>query len=178
VWPCPACSSTTPEDWCENTICDLDNPQGSIFDDWQVVERPCYIGPSDEGVDETGVGSCGSWDPAAEVSVVNRVYYLDETFIDDLAADPSPLTVCDDTRFDEITSPLGFEIQDSDAGELLYELGLRDGDIPLTINSLPLETYGDALDAFNSLYLTQGATSYVLEVKRGANTIEFEYDLQ
>lgn len=88
------------------------------------------------------------------------------------------LTECDDAHFDEVTSPLGFEIQDSDVGELLYVLGLRDGDMPLTINSLPLETYDDAIDAFSALYMTQGETSYFLEVKRGTNTIEFEYELQ
>lgn len=169
VWPCPGCGSETqpPNDWCENTICG--DPE--LFDDWRLQERPCYIGPSDDGVDEStsGAGACGSWDPGAEVSIVNRVYYLDQSFIDDLVANPWPLTECDDTRIDELATAPGFQIQDADAGELLYELGLRDGDIPLTINSLPLETYEDALNAFNALYLTEGETSYVLELKRGAN---------
>ena len=176
-WLCPACSASPPTSWCKISICDVGGMQ-SPFTDSRVQERPCYVGPSDEGVDDTS-GACESWDPASEVSLISRVYYMDETFVDGLVADPTPLTECDDTRFDEITSPVvGFKIQDSDTDELLYELGLRDNDIPLTLNSLPLETYADALDAFSVLYLTQGETSYVLEVKRGLNTIEFEYELE
>jgi hypothetical protein len=48
----------------------------------------------------------------------------------------------------------------------------------LSLNSLPLQTYIDPLDAFVALYLNQGETSYVLRVRRGANTIDLEYEVQ
>jgi hypothetical protein len=184
TYPCPNCSESTPESWCRTTICEIGQPN-SIFTDWRLLPVPiCVIvppGDGDGGIDETGSGllaGCGNWDPSAAIAIVNRVYYVDEAFVDATVADPSPIAVCDDAWLDESSSPPGFEVRDAVPGDLLYELGLRNGDVPLTINSLPLETYADAIAAFGSLYMDHGETSYSLRVKRGSLTLTFNYEVQ
>ena len=51
----------------------------------------------------------------------------------------------------------------ADSDELLYELGLRNGDVPLTLNGLPLDDYQDAFAAYLDLYVSNGETEYTLE---------------
>jgi type II secretory pathway component PulC len=68
----------------------------------------------------------------------------------------------------------GYEISGTSAGEFLYELGLRNGDIPESINTMPLETAQDTIDAFIDLYL-EGETEFGLDVLRSSSTSTLYY---
>lgn len=59
---------------------------------------------------------------------------------------------------------------------MLYELGLRNGDIPRTINGMGLDNYWEAITAFVELYL-QGETSYALVVERSGSNVTLVYTL-
>lgn len=71
----------------------------------------------------------------------------------------------------------GFELNDANSGELLYELGLRDGDIPISINGDPVDNYGDVLDIFFEEYMQNGETEYTVVVLRGVNNVTLYYEL-
>jgi hypothetical protein len=120
--------------------------------------------------------SCSGWDPAGDITLVNGVYGVDATLINDLINDFRPLVFCDDARLQAITGG-GFEVEDADAGEFLYELGLRDGDIPLELNDYPLDDVGDVHDAFAELWLTDFEGNYDLVVLRGSSRITLSYEV-
>lgn len=166
------------ESWCE-VFC----ASQLIFEDFEEFEHPgCYPFPSvtlsgaDEGgTDEGGGGVCADWDPALHVSWSGGVYLVDKAFVAGLVADPTPLTTCDDAGFQENAPGTGFAVFNANRGELLYELGLRNGDVPLTVNGYPLDTYSDVLVAFSSLY---GQTfTFVIEVQRGSNIVVLEHGM-
>lgn len=124
-----------------------------------------------------GSYNCDSWNPEREVALTGGVRYVDASFIDDLVSVDrfEPLWLCDDARVEGRHDGY-FVVLDANAGELLFELGLRNGDIPLTINGLPLEDYDDAWAAAALLYY-QGELSYALTVMRGTSVITFLYEL-
>jgi len=93
---------------------------------------------------------------------------VDEGFIANLIAKPDLLGSCDDG----VISPAGayFEIQGTASGEFLHEIGLRNGDMVVSVNGQPLQSYSDAAVAYPDLYVA-GETSYRLLVERsGAPT--------
>ncbi len=122
--------------------------------------------------------NCANWSPGSSVSQdpTSRIYEIDQSFIDDLIADPSPLIDCDGGRFDlRLTSP-GYVLADSGSGELAHVLGLQNGDIPTEINGMPLDDMDDVLAAFSQLYYG-GETEFTLEVTHGSSTIVLEYEI-
>lgn len=127
-----------------------------------------------EGLDESE--SCSGWDPAAEVTYYAGVYYVDQSFIDGLVANPMPLSACDDAYFLGGTS--WFELRGADSGELLYELGLRDNDVIRSLNGETLESYLDVFELFVNLYYNESETEFTLKVNRGGTILTFEYELQ
>jgi hypothetical protein len=102
------------------------------------------------------------------------VIHLDESFIAGLISTPDPLWVCDDAVIEADTA--NFYIANIRTTDLLYEMGLREDDIPYTINGMPLASYGDAIDAFEELYL-EGKTEYELYVERGGSYVALEYEI-
>lgn len=56
----------------------------------------------------------------------------------------------------------------------MYELGLRNGDVPLTLNGYSLATYEDVGIAFSALW-SNGETSYTLVVDRNSSNITLNY---
>jgi hypothetical protein len=122
-------------------------------------------------------GSCGSWNPGSQINLVSGIYEVNRTFIAGVVSNPAPLWTCEDIYLQPQSGPnYGFKITNANSGELLYELGLRNNDIPLSLNSYPLDNYMAAGDAFWDLY-QQGVTIYTLSVKRGSNTITLRYKL-
>ena len=118
--------------------------------------------------------TCGGWNPATEITYNTGAdrYEMDWSFIAGLVADPEPLWACDDSFFD--TGGGYFVVADADSGEMLYELGLRDGDKIVSLNDISISDYNDVALLFGELW---GETSFTLEVLRGANTIELDYVL-
>ena len=104
------------------------------------------------------------------------VYYLSGDYLSELVNDPSPLALCDDASLQLLTSG-GVEVNDADAGELLYELGLRNGVVPLELNGLALESYEDGWNAFGELCLNHPTSSFELSVQRGSSTISLFFEV-
>ncbi|MBZ5713288.1 hypothetical protein [Nannocystis pusilla] len=120
---------------------------------------------------------CTSWSPASMVTSSGGVHLMDDADVEALIADPSPLILCDDVTLTELPAGGGFEVDQADLGELLHALGLRDGDIPLTLNGLPLATVEDAMFAFNELWFVEGETDFELEVQRPFAVVTLYYSL-
>jgi len=122
-------------------------------------------------------GTCSSWNPAGEVTFSNGTRFVDAAYIESVYYNPAPLWSCDDLHLTGQPGPAyGFKVNNASAGELLYVLGLRNGDIPLTINGMPLTNYADGQAAFNTLFLG-GVTTYTLVVSRGGTTVNLHYQL-
>jgi len=139
------------------------NTWGEDVDHWTPME--CYDQPDE--------GNCVGWNPTSAVTLSGGIRYIDDVWLANLVAQPAPLWTCDDAIFDDLSTGK-FKVLQASTGELIYQLGLRNNDIPQSLNGMPLVSVYDAYDAFNSLYLA-GKTTYTLSVKRGTNTITFSY---
>lgn len=105
------------------------------------------------------------------------VYAMFGTDLSALVDDLYPLIFCDDARFQKLEGD-GFEVQDADAGELLYELGLRDGDVPVDLNGYPLADVGDVAIAFVTLWLINGEDLFELTVIRDEGHVALDYAVE
>lgn len=157
-------------------LCDLANPGeecGQICTNAYGQGTPsktnsvaCYDSPSG--------GSCEGWDPAEDVTFQNGVYHIPISLVESLIADPSPLWYCDDAQVRGRSAGY-FAVDDANSGELLYELGLRDDDIPRTLNGMSLEFYLDVLTAFVELWYNDEEVSYALTLTRGGGSTTLYY---
>lgn len=118
-------------------------------------------------------GSCTGWNPTSAVRLVSGVRRIDDVWLASLVSNPAPLWSCDDAVLNDIVGGK-FKVLQANAGELLYQLGLRNNDIPQTLNTKPLNSVQDGFDAFVTLY-QGGVTNYTLKVKRGTSTLTFLY---
>lgn len=115
--------------------------------------------------------NCTGWNPSAQVTVnAAGALEIPQAFIDSIIADPNLLVRCDSARVNVAASGAGFQITNIASNDLLNALGLKDGDIPVSLNSLPLGTFEEAASAFFSLSTTQ-PSSYTLTVIR--NGVQF-----
>ncbi|MCY1054777.1 hypothetical protein [Nannocystis sp. SCPEA4] len=108
---------------------------------------------------------CEDWYASWTVTYSGSVASLDDAVVTALIDDPTPLILCDDARFQGL-SPEGFQVESASLGQLFYALGLQDGDIPLSLNGLPLDNFTDVVDALVQLWYTEGETDYELDVQR------------
>ena len=69
----------------------------------------------------------------------------------------------------------GYEFTGISTNTLLWDLGLRTGDVPLSIDGMPLRTIEDAFTAYDALRSEQ---EWSLAVKRGSSTVTLEYEVQ
>lgn len=129
-----------------------------------------------DGADETAAPMCAGWDPDAEVTYDVGVYFVDSDLIRDLVVDPKPLLECDGARFEPAGT--GYEVVGASSGTLIYALGLRNGDIVLEINGLPLGSGEDAATALGDLYFDAQETEYSLDFMRGTVSLTHDYELQ
>ena len=122
----------------------------------------------------SAVGGCSDWKPSGDVDLVSGVYEINETFAEDLAFDSSaPLWSCDDAEL--ISIPGGFEVADANRGELLYEVGLRNGDKVQSINGQDVTTWVGADKAAKSFLA--GTTRFTVTVTRGTSTVTLTWTL-
>ena len=101
----------------------------------------------------------------------------DASFVDTLVNNPGELASCDEGII--VPSGTSFvvrEVRGTSSGEFLYELGLRDGDVIVGVNGLPLTSFEKAAEAFGSSYLS-GETNYRLEVLRGGVSVTLSIEL-
>lgn len=158
---CQDKSQCSTQSWCAG--------QGG-YKDW--IDTPC-----ENEDDRSGIICGGSgYNPSIRVSLSGGVYHVNAAWLDNLIHNPAPVWTCDDAYV--ALQPGGsVVVGQASSGELLYVLGLRNGDIPLYLNSMPLDNLVDGWDAFNQLYMTDGETDYVLTVQRGATYLTFYYEL-
>ncbi|MCY1058402.1 hypothetical protein [Nannocystis sp. SCPEA4] len=159
------------------------DPMEPLFDmEWECKPALCTdesdtSGDPTEEVPTTGEpAECFGWNPSAIVDYVAGVHYMDADDVGDVVNSPLPLVVCDDAMLIPLIAG-GFEIIQADAGELLYELGMRNGDIPLEINGFPLESPEDAMLAMHELWYIENETDFELEILRGVSNITLSYTL-
>lgn len=122
--------------------------------------------------------NCSAWDPDAEVTFNSgtNTYYLEFAFVAGIFSDPDSVMYCDDALVLKLDGVDGFKIANADSGELLYELGLRDDDIIVSINSMHLDNYADVVDAVNALW-HGGESTYTLEIERNSSTVYLNYQV-
>jgi hypothetical protein len=118
--------------------------------------------------------TCTNWNPSGEVTYASGTYYLDFQFVSGLVADSEPLVGCDDATI--LLTENGFEIGNANSGELLYEVGLRNGDVILSLNSIDLDGYPDVAYAFAELWLN-GETDYTLVILRSSVPTTLYYNV-
>ncbi len=106
--------------------------RGSPLEMQEYIVKPCSSA--------VATGSCSGWRLRDEVDLVAGVYEVNTKVAEGLTFDDSaPLWSCDDAKI--VSKPGGFEIADADAGELLYEVGLRNFDKVQTINGQDVTTW-------------------------------------
>jgi hypothetical protein len=119
--------------------------------------------------------SCTSWSPSSYITYTSGIYHVDDNWLRSVISDPEPLWGCDDA----VISPHAvgqFKIERASSGGALYELGLRTGDIPVTLNGQSLGTFAGAFAAF-SQYLN-GETEYTLIVLRSNIPFTLAYEIE
>lgn len=121
-------------------------------------------------------GSCSSWSPGRQVRLDSGVYLVNQTFLQTLMDDPAPLWTCDGGIIEPLSSGPGFEIQNTNAGEFLHVMGLRNGDIPLTLNGLSLGNYEEVIAAYKTLVYWE-TTQFTLRVQRPTGIVTLEYEV-
>lgn len=123
-----------------------------------------------DGLDETG--SEPVWEPSeyAYYDSTNDVYIINENFVDEVRANPSLLLLDGVTLYEIGTG--GFEFRGVSSGSLMYLLGLRTGDIPLTVNGHYVSDMGEVLAALSAV---QNSTALSVRVSRGGTTVFLDY---
>ena len=96
-------------------------------------------------------------------------------FAYNVIADPSPIYVCDASAVTLTSS--GVEISGASAGELIYELGLRNGDKLQEIDGYPLYDWSDVGYAYLVLWILGGDTAYELDILRGTTPMTLNYEI-
>ena len=125
-------------------------------------------------VDNVGTFNFPNWDPDSEVTYANGVYGMGYGFAYNVIAHPSPIHVCDASAVTLTSS--GVEISGASAGELIYELGLRNGDKLQEIDGYPLYDRSDVGYAYLVLRILGGDTAYELDILRGTTPMTLNYE--
>ena len=135
------------------------------FESSRVEDVPCA----------EGLEACPGWDPGSYIEVAaSGTVEVDSAFVDSVVQNPEDVVTCD-AGYIDVDGP-NFVVRRASAGEFLYELGFRDGDIIIGVNGMPLTSYDEAAAAFGDLYLG-GATSFRFEVQRGGSLVVFLVEL-
>lgn len=139
---------------------------------WYCRERSPCSGSSDPTTGEPT--ACSGWDPANDISLVSGVYRVDGNLVSTVVNDPTILGLCEEFGA-SILSTGAVQLNGLDAGELLYELGLRSGDVLVELNGMPMTSFDECIEAYWELFVDQGETSYELDILRGGNPLTLNY---
>ena len=132
--------------------------------------------PEEEKTPTEGYNAaCGDWNPSSMIynGGINS-YGVSGDLIAALTYDHTPLYACNSARID-VTA--GFEVESAVSTDMVYLLGLRNGDVLVEINGMPLGDPFEALMAYNELYLVQGEDTYTLKVQRGTGYVYLSYGI-
>lgn len=153
-------ANADPNAWCSNKCSDVHNAD--------------ILGMGKGASCLEAAPSCYGWNPSAYVEKEGGVYEIDATWFDGVVEDPSQLLGCDDAGVVPATGG-GFQVVNAGSGELMYILGIRNGDRPVSLNGLPLTSFVDGGAAY-TLYL-EGVTSYTLVLLRGSTLVTLSFSL-
>jgi len=119
---------------------------------------------------------CSAWVPAAAVGddPTSDAYQVDYAFVSALIADPEPLWACDNATVSLASGGGGYEVANADRGELLHELGLRNGDVVTSLNGHKFSSATAVAIAFSDLW-SGGEISFELQLRRNDTTLELHY---
>lgn len=120
-------------------------------------------------------GTCSGWSPSSHISLVGGVYNVNAVWFASVVASPAPLWTCDDAYFEGLVGG-GFQLFNASSGELLYVLGLRNNDKPLSVNGLSVGNYQQVIVTFGRLYAS-GVINYTVVVHRGTTNVTLRYKL-
>lgn len=120
-------------------------------------------------------GTCSSWSPASNITLDQGVYVIDAGWLDGLLATPAPTWTCDSGYLDDLEGGK-FVVANTSSGELLYELGLRNGDILYTINGITLDTVADGYDVYNEY--RDGEDHFDLYLERDESFVTLCYSIE
>ena len=148
------------------------SPDGCELDCGEGGGEPIPIGCPD-GSDYSSTEDCGSWNPGAGITPGTGGYAIDYGLFSYLTWNPGPLYACDSARIELTVN--GFEVDNAVSGDFIYEIGLRDGDILLELNNMPLTSELEAAIAYVTLWLLNGEDEYELEIERNSSSMTIEY---
>ncbi|MCR9161757.1 MAG: hypothetical protein ACE37F_36295 [Nannocystaceae bacterium] len=115
---------------------------------------------------------CSFIDGSYSFTDVRGTLQVSTGFVDKIIAQPGCLYL-EDARIEPDGSG-SYEFASVTRGELIHELGIRTGDVPVTLNGYDITTIGGAFDAWEAV---QGATSFTLVVRRAGSSVTLTYDL-
>lgn len=61
--------------------------------------------------------------------------------------------------------------------DMAYLLGLRNGDVLVEVNGMPLDTPLGVTAAYFELWLEEGETDYTLKIMRSSNYVYLDYSI-
>lgn len=172
--------SPVPDDYTECTT-NIDDDDADMSDPLVTplyqdgFEGDCMVMIDYGGVACSWEGPGGSWDDAYTLSneitynSMQDKYWISNAFYWDLVENPAWL-MTDGTRFKWVTDH--YELDGCAARTICSALGLQDGDIPVSINSMDLDTVEDALAAYSALLYY---TNWTLTVERNGTNITLNY---
>ncbi len=138
----------------------------------QVNLAPCD-NSAQGGTAGAGESDCSGWDPDAAITLVSGVYEIDQSFVDDVLADPLLIPNCDGSKLDQVAT--GWLVTAGSSGDLFYELGLRDDDTIEEVNGDSVATFDEVAAVF-ALYI-DGETEFEIAFDRNGTptTIDIEF---
>lgn len=133
-------------------------------------------GSEDEGDGDDNAEQYPDWDPSLYIrkDTATGTYLVDGALIEEVAADPYVLIAKDSARLTELPNGF-FRFSRVASGDLAYLLGLRTGDVVKRVNSRPLRTLDDCLNAAAAL---RTAKRLSLAVERRGTTKLLEYRIE
>lgn len=132
---------------------------------------PCNNDSSGEACGETS-SVCAYWNPSLHITGTGSARDINQSFLDSLESDPTPLLRCDTAR---LTS--GNVIQYASTDDALYLAGLRNGDQLVSANGWSITTPGELAVAFVALWVLNSTGSYSVTVDRGGTPTTLTWDI-
>lgn len=143
-------------------------------DDFQAA-AVCPEGWSGKVNCAVGTGGQQEWDPGPMIHYARTTdtYQIDREFLDILAIDGSVLLVQDAARLSEQTGGY-FQFDGIAPDDLAAHLGFQDGDIPLEVNGISLETWDGYATAIIQL---ADAPTFTVTIKREGESFMLHYEV-
>ncbi|HFE44333.1 MAG TPA: hypothetical protein ENJ18_02405 [Nannocystis exedens] len=152
------------------------NPEGICDEYVGVVSQSLGVEFCDGGA--TSGPSYSGWDPGASISLVNGVYEVDSSLIDEVRSDFNVVTQEDSARLEWQSTGYG-KLTNISPSDMVHHLGFQNDDILISITdgitgTITLNSWADYMEAV----LVYGSTSSLsISVLRGGSTVTLDYNV-